>query len=80
MTILISVRLLTYRRNLMKYLPAEYAKHYLSLLAIIVESAALYSIVALVFLVAYAFTIPSAELLITVALFAQVRRWTCVLS
>ena len=72
LTILISVRLLLYRRNLMARLPADYAKHYLSLLAIIVESAALYSAFALIFLITYAINDPVNQVFLGFAWFTQV--------
>lgn len=73
LTILITVRLLLYRRNLIKRFPAEHAKHYVSLAAIIVESAALYSVFALIFLITYAVNDPVNQIFLGFASFTQVR-------
>ncbi|VDB87196.1 unnamed protein product [Peniophora sp. CBMAI 1063] len=54
LTLLIIGRLLQYRASIMSSLLASYAKHYLSLATILIESAALYSILAVCFLVLYA--------------------------
>ncbi|VDC04348.1 unnamed protein product [Peniophora sp. CBMAI 1063] len=54
LTFLIVGRLLQYRASIMKSLPAAHAKHYLSLATVLVESAALYSMFAICFLVTYA--------------------------
>ncbi|KZV66050.1 hypothetical protein PENSPDRAFT_585881 [Peniophora sp. CONT] len=54
LTILIVGRLLQYRASIMASLPAAHAKHYLSLATVLVESAALYSVFAVCFLVTYA--------------------------
>jgi len=54
LTILIVIRLLLYRREIRSLLPEEPAWHYVSLSAIIVESAALYSFLALIFIISYA--------------------------
>ncbi|KAJ7247078.1 hypothetical protein C8J57DRAFT_1040179, partial [Mycena rebaudengoi] len=52
--VLILGRLAFYHRNLLENAPAELASHYLSLAVMIIESAALYSMFALLFLTTYA--------------------------
>ncbi|KAI9062692.1 hypothetical protein FKP32DRAFT_1723636 [Trametes sanguinea] len=71
LTVLITVRLLTYRRSLLKYLPAAHSKPYLSLCSVLVESAALYSAFAVAFLVSYAIKAPINALWLAVASAAQ---------
>jgi hypothetical protein len=71
-TILITIRLLMYRRIVAASLSAEYAKQYLSLAAILIESAALYSVFALIFIVTYAITNPLNQIFLGVASSAQV--------
>ena len=73
MTILITLRLLQYRRTVMAALPAEYAKHYLSIATVLVESAALYSIFAVMFLVTYAVNNPINQVMLAIAQATQVR-------
>ncbi len=72
LTILITLRLVLYRRSIMARLPAEYAAHYVSLAAIIVESAAIYSVFAVLFLITYAVNNPSNQVLLAFASSAQV--------
>ncbi|KAJ7503116.1 hypothetical protein B0H11DRAFT_1711533 [Mycena galericulata] len=67
LTLLIIGRLLVYRRNLLENFPAEHANHYISLVTVIVESAALYSIFALLFLVTYAINDPTNQVWLAVA-------------
>ncbi|KAJ7725633.1 hypothetical protein DFH07DRAFT_250885 [Mycena maculata] len=67
LTILIIGRLLVYRRSLLKDLPAELATHYLSLATLIIESAALYSIFSLLFLITYALQDPTNQVWLGVA-------------
>ncbi|KAF5383355.1 hypothetical protein D9757_008391 [Collybiopsis confluens] len=64
LTILITIRLLVYRRQMLDSLPPEHAKHYLSLLTIMVESAAIYSMFALLFLITYAINNPANQILL----------------
>ncbi|KAF9479417.1 hypothetical protein BDN70DRAFT_692120 [Pholiota conissans] len=71
LTILIAARLLIYRRKAMKTLPQGHATHYFSLAAIFVESAALYSIVALTFIVSYALNNPINQIFLALASSAQ---------
>ncbi|KAJ3003869.1 hypothetical protein NUW54_g5086 [Trametes sanguinea] len=71
LTVLITVRLLTYRRSLLKYLPAAHSNPYLSLCSVLVESAALHSAFAVAFLVSYAIKAPINALWLAVASAAQ---------
>lgn len=72
LTVLIAVRLLLYRRRVLKTLPSDHAKDYVSLLTIIVESAALYSVFALIFLITYGVSHPSNQVFFGFASAAQV--------
>ena len=72
LTTLITLRLIMYRRNIMARLPAEYATHYVSLAAIVVESAAIYSVFAVLFLITYAVDNPTNQVLLGFASAAQV--------
>jgi hypothetical protein len=83
-TVLITIRLLWYRRIVTESLSAEHAKQYLSLAAILVESAALYSVFALIFIVTYAINNPLNQIFMGVASAAQVcailpERFSCSL-
>ena len=80
LTFLIIVRLVFYRRHLMKSLPEEFASHYVSLATIVVESAALYSIFAILFLITYAVDDPSNQILLAFASTAQVSPFRTTLS
>ncbi|KAF8204054.1 hypothetical protein BJ912DRAFT_224815 [Pholiota molesta] len=72
LTILIAARLLMYRRRAMlAALPHGHATHYVSLAAIFVESAALYSIVALTFIISYALNNPINQIFLCMASSAQ---------
>ncbi|CAL1705416.1 unnamed protein product [Somion occarium] len=71
LTILIVTRLILYRRHIMKSLPAQYGAHYVSLATIIVESAALYSVFAILFLITYAADNPTNQVLLAFASAAQ---------
>ncbi|OSD05325.1 hypothetical protein PYCCODRAFT_1465244 [Trametes coccinea BRFM310] len=71
LTVLIIMRLLLYRRSLLKYLPAVHSQHYVSLCSMIVESAALYSAFAVTFLVSYAIKAPINALWLAFASAAQ---------
>ncbi|KAF9461369.1 hypothetical protein BDZ94DRAFT_1263869 [Collybia nuda] len=64
LTILIIGRLVVYRKRIVRTLPEEHAKHYISMMTIVVESAALYSIFALVFLITYATGHPANQILL----------------
>ncbi|KAJ7876049.1 hypothetical protein B0H14DRAFT_34037 [Mycena olivaceomarginata] len=67
LTLLIIGRLLVYRRNLLENLTAAHGAHYVSLITIIVESAALYSLFALLFLITYAINHPTNQVWLAVA-------------
>ncbi|TBU58182.1 hypothetical protein BD310DRAFT_851854 [Dichomitus squalens] len=71
LTALILVRLLMYRRTHLAHLPPGHAKHYLSLANLIVESAALYSVFAIMFLVSYALNKPINQIWLGTAQSAQ---------
>lgn len=72
LTILILVRLLMYRRTHLAHLPPGHAQQYLSLATLIVESAALYSMFAIMFLVSYAMNKPINQVWLGFAQAAQV--------
>jgi len=71
LTILITIRLLMYRRIVAASLSPDHAKHYLSLAAILFESAALYSVLAIMFIVTYAINNPLNQIFLGVASSAQ---------
>ncbi|KAI0352273.1 hypothetical protein OH77DRAFT_1428820 [Trametes cingulata] len=71
LTALIIARLLMYRRTHLAHLPPEHAQQYLSLAALIVESAALYSVFAIAFLVSYAMNAPINQIWLGFASGAQ---------
>ena len=72
LTILITVRLLLYRRQITSTLSPEYGKQYVSLATIVVESAAIYSLFALLFIISYAVNNPINQIFLTLASIAQV--------
>ncbi|KAJ7611616.1 hypothetical protein FB45DRAFT_1065664 [Roridomyces roridus] len=67
LTLLIIGRLVSYRRALLQSLPEDLANHYLSLASVIIESAALYSVFALLFLVTYSINNPTNQVWLGVA-------------
>jgi len=71
LTILITIRLLMHRRMVLATLPKDHAKEYVSLMTIIVESAALYSVFAFIFLITYAVNNPINQIFLAVASFTQ---------
>jgi len=71
LTTLIVIRLLLYRRELQTLLPEDRAWHYVSVSAIMVESAALYSVLALAFIVSYAVNHPINQIFLGSASSAQ---------
>ncbi|KAG9218943.1 hypothetical protein CCMSSC00406_0000943 [Pleurotus cornucopiae] len=71
LTILITFRLLLYRHRIKESLPEEHAKHYVSLLTIIIESAALYSLFSILFLITYAVNNPTNQIFLGMASSAQ---------
>ena len=74
MTVLIMARLLIYRRTIMRSLglSTEHTRDYTSLATIIVESASLYSVFAILFLITYAINNPMNQIFLTLANSAQV--------
>lgn len=72
LTILITIRILMYRRMILDVLPEEHARHYVSLATIMVESAALYSVLAFIFIITYAVNSPINQIFLTAASSAQV--------
>ncbi|KAJ7658455.1 hypothetical protein B0H17DRAFT_1213202 [Mycena rosella] len=70
-SILIIARLLIYRRRLRTGVPGARASHYLSIATIFVESAALYSVFAILFLITYATDEPTNQIWLSVASAAQ---------
>lgn len=73
LTFLIIGRLVSYRRTLLESLPADLATHYISLATVIVESAALYTVFAILFLITYAINHPTNQVWLAVASGCQVR-------
>nr|GAT49119.1 predicted protein [Mycena chlorophos] len=67
LTLLIISRLVAYRRALLQCLPPDLASHYISLATVIVESAALYSVFAVLFLITYALNNPTNQIWLGVA-------------
>ncbi|KAJ6514638.1 hypothetical protein DFH09DRAFT_1049165 [Mycena vulgaris] len=61
-SLLIVARLLTYRRRLLTGVPGARAAHYISVVSIFVESAALYSVFAILFLITYAIGEPTNQI------------------
>ncbi|KAG6902743.1 hypothetical protein C0995_012407 [Termitomyces sp. Mi166 len=68
-TILITIRLLLYRRRMLNTLPdaVEQASDYVSLATIMIESAALYSVLSLIFIITYAIGNPLNQTFLTAA-------------
>ncbi|KAJ6590060.1 hypothetical protein DFH09DRAFT_1140782 [Mycena vulgaris] len=73
LTLLIIGRIAAYRRRLLAHFPRELATHYISLGTVVVESAALYSVFALLFLVTYALDNPTTQIWLGVTSASQVR-------
>ncbi|KAI0033278.1 hypothetical protein K488DRAFT_48014 [Vararia minispora EC-137] len=71
LTALIVLRLLWYRRTLMTSLPAAHARHYLSIATVLIESASLYSVFALGFLISYGTGNPINQIFLGLAQAAQ---------
>ncbi|KAJ7099437.1 hypothetical protein B0H15DRAFT_546800 [Mycena belliarum] len=67
LTLLITGRLIAYRRTLLASLPADATRHYVSLGTVVVESAALYSVCSLLFLATYAAGDPTNQVWLAVA-------------
>ncbi|KAI0671074.1 hypothetical protein C8Q78DRAFT_991709 [Trametes maxima] len=73
LTGLITLRLLAYRRAHLKLLPLYHAKQYLSLAAIMVESAAIHTAFAIVFVILYGTQAPVATMFTVAALAAKLQ-------
>jgi hypothetical protein len=73
LTILITIRLLLYRRRARRAIQGDQGSEYFSLAAIVIESAALYSVFALIFIITYAINNPLNQIFLGVASSAQVR-------
>ena len=73
LTILITIRLLLYRRRARMAIQGDQGSEYISLAAIVIESAALYSVFALIFIVTYAINNPLNQIFLGVASSAQVK-------
>ncbi|KDR85778.1 hypothetical protein GALMADRAFT_53579 [Galerina marginata CBS 339.88] len=71
LTILITARLFMYRRRVVATLTTDHGSHYFSLATIIVESAAIYSVFALMFIISYAVNNPINQIFLAVASSAQ---------
>lgn len=71
LTILTSLRLLLHRRTVLQSLAAEHAAQYVSILTIIIESAALYTVFAIPFLITYALNHPLNQSFLGLASSAQ---------
>ncbi|KAJ7486815.1 hypothetical protein FB451DRAFT_1554016 [Mycena latifolia] len=70
-SLLIVARLLFYRRRLRANVSGSSAGHYISVLTIFIESAALYSVFAVLFLITYTVDQPTNQIWLTVASAAQ---------
>ncbi|KAJ7884287.1 hypothetical protein B0H13DRAFT_2252960 [Mycena leptocephala] len=70
-TIFIVTRLLLYRRRLLKSVPYAHAGHYISMMTIAIESAALYSLFAVLFLITYVVNNPTCQVWLVAASAAQ---------
>ncbi|KAI0643034.1 hypothetical protein C8Q79DRAFT_1002796 [Trametes meyenii] len=78
LTGLITLRLLAYRRAHLKLLPSDHAKQYLSLAAIVVESAAIHTAFAIVLVISYGMQAPEAALFTVAASAAQVASYLII--
>ena len=76
MTVLIIVRLLIYRRTIVLDLSTKHASDYTSLATIIIESASLYSVFAILFLITYALNNPMNQVFLSLANSAQVSAYS----
>ncbi|KAF7362361.1 hypothetical protein MVEN_00582800 [Mycena venus] len=71
LSLLIIGRLLFYRRNLLENFTAEYGTHYISLVTIFVESATLYSVFTILFLITYTVNNPTNQVWLVVGSASQ---------
>ena len=77
LTILITIRLLLYRRRIIATLPTQHGKHYLSLATIMIESAALYFVFAVPFVITYALNNGAInQIFLAISPSAQVRSYS----
>ncbi len=76
LTALITGRLLAYRRAHIALLPADHARQYLCLVAVVVESTAIHTAAAIAFVTSYGLSAPANVLLMGLASAAQVRIFT----
>jgi len=78
LTVLIMARLLIYRRTITRSmgLSTEHTRDYTSLATIVVESASLYSVFAILFLITYGINNPMNQIFIVIANSAQVSRYS----
>lgn len=79
-TLLIVIRLFQYKRTVARTMTPEHAQQYLSLATALVESSALYSLFALLFLTMYASRNPTSQIFLNVAHATQVRHSSCLTS
>ena len=73
LSLLIVTRLFQYKRTVARTMTPEHAQQYLSLATVLVESAALYSLFALLFLITYATSNPANKIFLGAASATQVR-------
>ena len=73
LSLLIVARLFQYKRTVARTMTHEHAQQYLSLATVLVESAALYSLFAFLFLITYATNNPINQIFLGVAQATQVR-------
>jgi len=78
LTILIMARLLIYRRTITKSMgfSTEHTRDYTSLATIVIESASLYSVFAILFLITYAINNPMNQIFLGIANPAQVSTYS----
>ena len=73
LTALIILRLVHLRTVVLRILPANYTKHYMSVVTIVVESVLVYSIFALAFIITYALNNPMNQVFLYMGSACQVR-------
>ncbi|KAJ3496640.1 hypothetical protein NLJ89_g10457 [Agrocybe chaxingu] len=74
LTILIATRLLLYRRKISAIISPDHGSKYFSLATIFIESAALYSIFAIMFIVTYAIDHPMNQIFLAFASASQINK------
>ncbi|KAJ7229367.1 hypothetical protein C8J57DRAFT_1092599, partial [Mycena rebaudengoi] len=70
-TIFIIAPLLLYRRRILKSVPYAHSGHYISMMTIAIESAALYSLFTVLFLITYVVNNPTCQIWLVAASAAQ---------